>query len=152
MLTKGPCSTKTDNPEPDLQCFRQHQLTDFLQHRNRLTGDRSPGAKNVLSGHPTCCFCFRRKEFFITSGQPVASSLGAKIMWQPTAGMTWQIELSGAVSNLTHPADVFGVDLYDTPATTIKALKGQYQENCLLFLCGEFRGLTLRQSFIRCIS
>jgi hypothetical protein len=59
-------------------------------------------------------------------------------MWQPTAGTTWQIEPSGAVSDLTDPADVFDVDLYETPATTIKALKGQYQENCLLFLCGSF--------------
>jgi hypothetical protein len=138
MLTKGPCSTKTDNPKPDLQCFRQHQLTDFLQHRNLLPGDRSPGAKNVLSGHPTCCFCFWSKEFFITSGQPVASSLGAKIMWQPTAGMTWQIELSGAVSNLTHLADVFDVDLYDTPATTIKALKGNIKTTVCYFSAGSF--------------
>jgi hypothetical protein len=59
-------------------------------------------------------------------------------MWQPTAGTTWQIEPSGAVSDLTHPADVFDVDLYDTPATTIKALKGNIKKTVYYFSAGSF--------------
>jgi hypothetical protein len=59
-------------------------------------------------------------------------------MWQPTAGTIWQIEPSGAVSDFTHPADVFDVDLYGTPATTIKALKDNIKETVCYFSAGSF--------------
>jgi Glycoside-hydrolase family GH114 len=73
-----------------------------------------------------------------TGSQPVASSLGAKTVWQPAAGTTWQIELSGTVSDLTHPAEVFDVDLFDTPASTIKTLKGNGKKVICYFSAGSF--------------
>jgi Glycoside-hydrolase family GH114 len=64
--------------------------------------------------------------------------LGAKTVWQPTAGTIWQIELGGTVSDLIHPANVFDVDHYDTPAATIKTVKGNVKKTVCYFSAGSF--------------
>jgi hypothetical protein len=75
--------------------------------------------------------------------QPVASASGANPasagqVWKPSAGTSLQIELSGTVSDLTYAADVFDVDLFDTPAATIKTLKGSGKKVICYFSAGSF--------------
>ncbi|KAE9366181.1 glycoside hydrolase family 114 protein, partial [Stipitochalara longipes BDJ] len=67
---------------------------------------------------------------------PSATASGQ--VWKPTAGTTWQIQLSGTVSDLTYPADVFDVDLFDTPQDTINKLKAQGKKVMCYFSAGSY--------------
>jgi hypothetical protein len=66
-------------------------------------------------------------------------------MWKLTAGPTWQIELSGTVTDLTYPVDVFDVGLFDTPSSTIKALERNGKVICY-FSAGSFENRCPDQS------
>jgi hypothetical protein len=59
-------------------------------------------------------------------------------VWKPTAGTTWQIQLSGTVSDLTYPVDVFDVDLFDTPLDTINKLKADGKKVMCYFSAGSY--------------
>ena len=53
---------------------------------------------------------------------PVAASVRpAQSWWRPHKGVTWQWQLSGTVDTGV-PAQVFDVDLFTTPAATVRAL------------------------------
>ena len=50
-----------------------------------------------------------------------AAVAAALALWAPSPGMTWQWQLSGRL-DLSVPAQVYDVDLFDTPASTVAAL------------------------------
>ncbi|KAK0109578.1 hypothetical protein ONS95_002264 [Cadophora gregata] len=66
------------------------------------------------------------------------STQAAGEFWQPAAGSTWQIELSGVVSDTSYPADVFDLDLFDTPQSTIDALHAAKKKVICYFSAGSF--------------
>merc|ERR1711939_1274338 len=66
------------------------------------------------------------------------STQAAGEFWQPAAGSTWQIELSGVVSDTSYPADVFDLDLFDTPQSTIDALHAANKKVICYFSAGSF--------------
>jgi hypothetical protein len=41
--------------------------------------------------------------------------------WRPAAGLSWQLQLTGRI-DVTVDADVFDIDLFDTPASTVAEL------------------------------
>jgi hypothetical protein len=59
-------------------------------------------------------------------------------VWKPTAETTFQIELSGTVSDLTLPFAVFDVDLFDTPSATISTLHQNGKKVICYFSAGSF--------------
>ncbi len=71
----------------------------------------------------------------------IASAAGAgstASYWKPVAGTTWQIELSDVVSDFTYAADVFDVDLFDTPTSTINTLHGNGKKVICYFSAGTY--------------
>ncbi|MFF4775514.1 endo alpha-1,4 polygalactosaminidase [Microtetraspora fusca] len=52
-----------------------------------------------------------------------AASAASGDWWHPKAGVTWQWQLSGKIDTSVK-ADVYDVDLFDTPASTVSALHG----------------------------
>ncbi|KAL2068696.1 hypothetical protein VTL71DRAFT_15034 [Oculimacula yallundae] len=73
-----------------------------------------------------------------TSASTPASAQAAGKFWQPAAGATWQIELSGVVTDTSYPADVFDLDLFDTPKATIDALHANGKKVICYFSAGSF--------------
>jgi hypothetical protein len=65
-----------------------------------------------------------------------ATSTGG--LWKPVAGTTWQIELSGTVTDTTYPADVFNIDLFDTPVSTITSLHANGKKVICYFSAGSY--------------
>ena len=55
------------------------------------------------------------------TGQVIASVRPAQSWWRPHGGVSWQWQLSGSVDTGVS-AQVFDVDLFTTPATTVSAL------------------------------
>ncbi|KAI9046546.1 hypothetical protein LZ554_009292 [Drepanopeziza brunnea f. sp. 'monogermtubi'] len=72
-----------------------------------------------------------------SAAQP-ASTHSAGALWQPAAGSTWQIELSGIVTDTTYVADVWDLDLFDVPQTTIDALHAAGKKVICYFSAGSF--------------
>lgn len=54
-----------------------------------------------------------------------ANEAAAVTHWQPTAGLTFSIILSVAPATVTTPAEVVDLDLFDTKASVVAALKKQ---------------------------
>ncbi|QOT78663.1 endo alpha-1,4 polygalactosaminidase [Cupriavidus basilensis] len=65
---------------------------------------------------------------------PSAQTLAVS-RWMPTAADTWQLQLTGTV-NTSYPAQVFDIDLVDTPQATINALKAQGKRVVCYFSAG----------------
>lgn len=65
---------------------------------------------------------------------PSAQTLAVS-RWMPTAADTWQLQLTGTV-NTSYPAQVFDIDLVDTPQATIDALKAQGKRVVCYFSAG----------------
>ncbi|MHA7682036.1 endo alpha-1,4 polygalactosaminidase [Cupriavidus sp. PET2-C1] len=65
---------------------------------------------------------------------PPAQTLAVS-RWVPTAADTWQLQLTGTV-NTSYPAQVFDIDLVDTPQATIHALKAQGKRVVCYFSAG----------------
>ncbi|KAH6688235.1 glycoside hydrolase superfamily [Leptodontidium sp. MPI-SDFR-AT-0119] len=71
------------------------------------------------------------------SAKPTSAQVAGEL-WQPVAGSTWQIELSGVVTDTSYPADVFDLDLFDTPQSTIDALHAAGKKVICYFSAGSF--------------
>ena len=65
---------------------------------------------------------------------PSAQTL-APSRWMPAAADTWQLQLTSTV-NTNYPAQVFDIDLVDTPQATINALKAQGKRVVCYFSAG----------------
>ncbi|KAG4439337.1 hypothetical protein IFR05_005149 [Cadophora sp. M221] len=74
----------------------------------------------------------------ISASAKPTSTQAAGELWQPAAGSTWQIELSGVVTDTSYPADVFDLDLFDTPQSTIDALHAAGKKVICYFSAGSF--------------
>ena len=48
----------------------------------------------------------------------------AQSVWQPAPGSTWQWQISGDI-NTSYDVDMYDIDLFDTPQSTINALKAR---------------------------
>ncbi|KAH7409077.1 glycoside hydrolase superfamily [Cadophora sp. MPI-SDFR-AT-0126] len=72
-----------------------------------------------------------------TTAKPTSTQTAGEF-WQPVAGSTWQIELSGVVTDTSYPADVFDLDLFDTPQSTIDALHAANKKVICYFSAGSF--------------
>jgi len=55
--------------------------------------------------------------------------------WMPAAADTWQLQLTGTI-NTSYPAQVYDIDLFDTPQATINALKAQGKRVVCYFSAG----------------
>lgn len=60
---------------------------------------------------------------------------GTATWWKPTPGTSWQIQLQGTVSTAV-AASVYDVDLFDTPQSTIDALKAAGRKVVCYFSAG----------------
>lgn len=72
-------------------------------------------------------------------GLTTQKAKAAATYWQPTAGTTFQIQLSQALTSTTNlPANiqVYDVDLFDTPASTIAGLKAAGKKVVCYFSAG----------------
>jgi glycosyl hydrolase family 114 len=70
---------------------------------------------------------------------PSAPASGSGSVWQPAVGSTFQIVLSDVVdtnSQVTPDVSVFDVDMFNTPAETIAALKAQGKNVICYFSAG----------------
>lgn len=57
--------------------------------------------------------------------------------WRPTPGTRWQIQLDGTL-NTSFNVAVYDVDLFDTPASTLSALKAQGRKVICYFSAGSY--------------
>ncbi|MCK5871427.1 MAG: endo alpha-1,4 polygalactosaminidase [Methylococcales bacterium] len=71
----------------------------------------------------------------ISSTVPTAKSLPTGTWWKPTAGLKWQFQYAGKMDYSTK-VDVFNLDLFDTSATDIAALKVQGKKVVCYFSAG----------------
>jgi endo-alpha-1,4-polygalactosaminidase (GH114 family) len=89
--------------------------------------------------------------FFLTIGADIRAELGAghsqkKILkrgtdatiWQPAAGVKWQIQLIDAVEDTTADADIWDIDLFDNTAATISTLQSKGRKVICYFSAGTY--------------
>ncbi|PBP15514.1 hypothetical protein BUE80_DR013687 [Diplocarpon rosae] len=93
-----------------------------------------PGPATVA---PTPVATYAAASTPVASAQP-ASSQAPGDLWQPPVGSTWQIELTGVVTDTTYNADVWELDLYSVPQTTIEALHAAGRKVICYFSAGSF--------------
>ncbi|KAK2629989.1 hypothetical protein QTJ16_000809 [Diplocarpon rosae] len=67
-----------------------------------------------------------------------ASTPASGDLWQPPVGASWQIELTGVVTDTTYEADVWELDLYSVPQATIEALHAAGRKVICYFSAGSF--------------
>lgn len=65
-----------------------------------------------------------------TSGRTGSTATAQPDWWRPVPGLDWQMQLSGAL-DLRYGRDVFFLDLFDTPTTTIDRLHARYTRRLL---------------------
>ncbi len=56
--------------------------------------------------------------------EPVTEPTNAAGVWQPTPGTTWQWQLNGTL-DLSFDVDMYDIDLFDTPKSTIQGLQAE---------------------------
>jgi hypothetical protein len=66
---------------------------------------------------------------------PVPAPTTAASHWTPRLSDTWQWQLHGAI-NTTYAVDVYDIDLFDAPQSTINALKAQGKRVVCYFSAG----------------
>lgn len=66
---------------------------------------------------------------------PPAAQTPAPTHWMPVATDTWQLQLTGTI-NTSYAAQVYDIDLFDTPQATIDVLKGQGKRVVCYFSAG----------------
>jgi endo-alpha-1,4-polygalactosaminidase (GH114 family) len=89
--------------------------------------------------------------FFLAIGADIRAELGAghsqnKILkrgtdttiWQPAAGVKWQIQLIDAVEDTTADADIWDIDLFDNTAVTISTLQSKGRKVICYFSAGTY--------------
>jgi hypothetical protein len=89
--------------------------------------------------------------FFLAIGADIRAELGAghsqkKILkrgtdttiWQPAAGVKWQIQLIDAVEDTTADADIWDIDLFDNTAATISTLQSKGRKVICYFSAGTY--------------
>ncbi|KAJ5405454.1 hypothetical protein N7465_006738 [Penicillium sp. CMV-2018d] len=93
--------------------------------------------------------------FFLAIGMDLRAELGAgnnqKMMskrdttststptiWQPAAGVKWQIQLIDAVEDTTGDADIWDIDLFDNTAETITTLQNKGHKVICYFSAGTY--------------
>ncbi|CDM35327.1 CAZyme family GH114 [Penicillium roqueforti] len=93
--------------------------------------------------------------FFLAIGMDLRAELGAghnqkKILkrdttstsdatiWQPAAGVKWQIQLVDAVEDTSVDADIWDIDLFDNTAETITTLQGKGHKVICYFSAGTY--------------
>ncbi|KAK4860742.1 hypothetical protein LT330_004473 [Penicillium expansum] len=100
----------------------------------------------------SCVLCL----FFLAIGMDVRAEIGAghnqnKIskrdttststaatIWQPAAGVKWQIQLINAVEDTTVDADIWDIDLFDNTAETITTLQKKGHKVICYFSAGTY--------------
>jgi hypothetical protein len=100
------------NPHRSAHCRRSLRIKSIKLTAGRPAG--APGASPQGGSHPA-------------SGAPGGAPLqsgAAGSRWAPARRTTWQWQLSGTLDQ-TVPADMYDVDLFDTPASTVASLHGQ---------------------------
>lgn len=63
--------------------------------------------------------------------------------WQPRVGSSWQIQIYGAITNLTVPADVFNIDLFDNTAENITQLHTFGRKVICYFSAGSYENFRI---------
>ncbi|KAJ5959361.1 CAZyme family GH114 [Penicillium vulpinum] len=92
--------------------------------------------------------------FFLAIGMDIRAELGAghnqkkmlkrdttsteTAIWQPAAGVKWQIQLVDAVEDTTVDADIWDIDLFDNTAETVSALQGKGHKVICYFSAGTY--------------
>lgn len=92
--------------------------------------------------------------FFLTIGMNIRAELGAgsnqkmskrdttststPTIWQPAAGVKWQIQLVDAVEDTTIDADIWDIDLFDNTAETITTLQNKGHKVICYFSAGTY--------------
>jgi len=71
------------------------------------------------------------------SGGGAGGAAGGAAGWRPTPGMTWQWQLEGTIDQNVN-AQVFDVDLFDTPAATVASLHAAGHRVVCYFSAGTF--------------
>ncbi|CAG7962661.1 unnamed protein product [Penicillium nalgiovense] len=66
------------------------------------------------------------------------TSTGNTAIWQPAAGVKWQIQLIDAVEDTTIDADIWDIDLFDNTAETITTLQGKGHKVICYFSAGTY--------------
>jgi hypothetical protein len=59
-------------------------------------------------------------------------------IWQPAAGVKWQIQLINAVEGTSADADIWDIDLFDNTAATISTLKSKGRKVICYFSAGTY--------------
>ncbi|KAH8678872.1 glycoside hydrolase superfamily [Tricladium varicosporioides] len=73
-----------------------------------------------------------------TSTAPSTPSTAPGSIWKPTAGMTWQIQLLGKVTDTSLPVNVYDIDLIENDASTIASIKATGKKVICYFSAGSY--------------
>ncbi|KAJ5965944.1 hypothetical protein N7481_012658 [Penicillium waksmanii] len=72
------------------------------------------------------------------SGGNDTSSGNTTVKWQPAVGVKWQIELLYPLNNTKIDADVYDIDLFDNPKSTISSLQAMNRKVICYFSAGTY--------------
>ncbi|KAJ5129450.1 CAZyme family [Penicillium bovifimosum] len=67
-----------------------------------------------------------------------STSTGDAAIWQPTAGVKWQIQLVDTVEDTSVDADIWDIDLFENTAETITTLQGKGHKVICYFSAGTY--------------
>ncbi|KAJ5549978.1 CAZyme family GH114 [Penicillium sp. DV-2018c] len=67
-----------------------------------------------------------------------STTTGDAAIWQPAAGVKWQIQLVDAVEDTSVDADIWDIDLFDNTAETISTLQGKGHKVICYFSAGTY--------------
>ncbi|KAG9237804.1 glycoside hydrolase superfamily [Amylocarpus encephaloides] len=73
-----------------------------------------------------------------TTSAPVTTAPAAGPYWKPTAGLSWQIQLAGKVTDLNLPVDVYDIDLIESTSEMITTLHTNNKKVICYFSAGSF--------------
>lgn len=77
------------------------------------------------------------RTFTVNNSVIAPSKPAAASRWQPEPGLEWQWQLQGEL-DLSLKVDVYDLDLFDTPASTVRALQARGKRVICYFSAGSF--------------
>ncbi|KAE8452415.1 hypothetical protein EG329_000317 [Mollisiaceae sp. DMI_Dod_QoI] len=132
--------SESDDPDDDDSPVTTSSIPSATASPTRFTSTQAP---NTIQTAPTIVPQLSKtspsttQSPTITASKAPPSSSSSGTYWKPAAGITWQIQISGTVDT-SLAADVYDVDLFDTPASTISTLHSAGKKVICYFSAGSF--------------
>jgi hypothetical protein len=99
-----------------------------------------PTSTYASSAHATSAYASSANPTSAYASPAVTSSVVAASgsMWKPSAGLSWDYQLTGTIDVASNNVDVWDIDLFDADASTIDAIHAKGKKAICYFSAGTF--------------